>query len=80
MIQLPIDVIPGTHPPRFKWKQKVSTPVGTRVVDGEGPLPPSVEQAVIDLIALAIGQSDQIEQLKKQVEAKQAPSLKSRKG
>lgn len=51
--QLPIDVVPGTNPPRFRWQQTVSTPVGKQTVDHEGNLSPTVEGAVARLIALA---------------------------
>lgn len=53
MIDLPIDVVPGTDLPRFRWRQVLGTPIGQRVVDHEGPLPPSVEGAVAALVALA---------------------------
>lgn len=50
--KLPIDLIPSAlpGPPRFRWQQVVSTPVGDRVVDNEGTLPPTVEVAVTRLI------------------------------
>ena len=52
-IQLPIDVVPGKTPPVFRWRQKVSTPTGDRVVYNEGMLPPNIEKAVADLITQA---------------------------
>lgn len=50
---LPIDVVPGTDPPLFRWRHTVSTPAGPRTVDCGGPLPPSVEGAVRELIGRA---------------------------
>lgn len=52
-MNLPIDVIPGTNPPRFRWKQTVSTPDGTKTVECEGNVPAGVEQALVAVIALA---------------------------
>ena len=51
-MDLPIDVIPGTTPPRFRWKQVVETMDGRQMVDHEGTLPPSVEGAAANLIAM----------------------------
>jgi hypothetical protein len=50
--ELPIDVIPGSNPPKFKWRQKVTSPIGSHELEYEGLLPPAVEYAVIELIAL----------------------------
>jgi hypothetical protein len=55
---LPIDVIPGTKPPIFRWKQTVDTPVGRRTVEQEGRVPPSMEAAVMQVIALAEAAAD----------------------
>lgn len=49
---LPIDVVPGTNPPQFRWRQVVDTIAGKRVVNHEGALPPSVERAVETLIGV----------------------------
>ncbi len=49
-MKLPIDVVPGTNPPKFRWGQSVNTPSGKRMVEYEGPLPPSVEEAVVELV------------------------------
>lgn len=51
-MKLPIDTVPHTRPVRFKWKQTVSGVGGTVTQDCEGYLPPSVESAVVNLIAL----------------------------
>ena len=51
-LKLPIDVVPGSSPPIFRWKHVVHTPWGMSVQDCESSLPPSCEQAVADLIAL----------------------------
>ena len=53
-VRLPIDVVVGPNrTPHFKWTQAVDTPAGKRVVEHEGPLPPTVEVAVARLIAVA---------------------------
>ena len=52
--QLPIDVVPGTVPPKFTWTQIVNDFMGgVREVSQVGGLPVSVERPVADLIALA---------------------------
>lgn len=62
---LPIEQIPNVIPPRFRWKQVVSTPIGTRTIEHEAELPPSLEGAVIQLIGLLRLQDHEIGQLKK---------------
>ena len=52
-MNLPIDVIPGTSPPRFKWSQVVETPNGRQVIEHEGVILPSVEVAIAQLIGTA---------------------------
>ena len=59
---LPIDLIPGTRPPRFRWRQTVTTPAGDRVVNYEGVLPPAAEEAVAQLIALAKTQAKRLDE------------------
>ena len=51
-MNLPIDVVPNTNPPVFRWRQSVSTINGNgiAVVDHEGLLPPSVETSVVLLL------------------------------
>ena len=52
-MNLPIDVIPGTHPPQFRWTQIVEAFGRPReIVPQEGLLPPSLEGAVAELIAM----------------------------
>lgn len=53
MVNLPIDVVPGSRPPSFRWRQTVETPYGCRVVEHVGSLPPTVEEAVKLLISVA---------------------------
>lgn len=50
--QLPIDVIPGTNPPRFRWRLKVDTIAGPKVVESEGLVLPSIESALVELISM----------------------------
>jgi hypothetical protein len=67
LMDLPIDVVPGTTPPRFRWHFVVDTPVGKRCTQQEGSLPPVVEKAVADLIKLAKKLATECEALKKDV-------------
>lgn len=67
-VTLPIDLIPNTSPPQFKWRQTVGTPIGDRTVDHEGTLPPSVEGAVLALIVLAKQQEQEIVGLRRRNE------------
>lgn len=48
-MNLPIDVVPNTNPPLFKWTQVV----GGVVQQCEGMLPPSCESAVAALVKVA---------------------------
>jgi hypothetical protein len=50
MNELPIDVVPGTNPPRFTWKQTVNAIDGKRVIDNNGMLAAGVDFAVQRLI------------------------------
>ena len=52
-MNLPIDIISGTNPPKFRWRYTVDTMNGIVVQDCEGPLPLSVEKAVQLLIEVA---------------------------
>ena len=52
-VRLPIDVVPGTDPPIFKWWQVVDTVVGRDVIKHESMLPPTVEVAVERIISVA---------------------------
>ncbi len=70
-VQLPIDVVPHTHPPKFRWQQSVSTMDGVRTVDCEGPLPPAVEGAVGRLVVLAKQLQKENEELQKQLVSNQ---------
>lgn len=58
---LPIDVVPNTRPPRFRWRQRVKTLAGDKVVENEGALPAWVEGAVAELVALAKGLKKRLE-------------------
>lgn len=71
MNQLPIDVVPNTNPPRFKWRRSVNTMIGKKTVDCDGALPPQVEDSVRDVIALVRDQEREIERLREQVAASQ---------
>ena len=51
--KLPIDLVPDTNPPRFRWRQMVDTPAGYRVIEQEGMLPPSIDRSVEELVKMA---------------------------
>jgi hypothetical protein len=51
-ISLPIDVVPGTNPPRFRWRLTVDTIAGSRTIDQEALLPSQVEKQIVALIKL----------------------------
>lgn len=62
---LPIDLVPGTNPPCFRWRQAVTAPSGEMLmVDHEGTLPQTVEVEVAALIALAKCQQQEIASLR----------------
>lgn len=63
-IKLPIDVVPGVRPLTFHWYQTTRSLGGKRELEHVGPLPPSVEDAVSDLIELAKKQAKEIAELK----------------
>ena len=50
---LPIDLMACTSTPRFRWMHRVDTLAGPSNQVCEGPLPPSVEGAVANLIRMA---------------------------
>lgn len=52
-MRLPINIIPNTNPPIFRWKQVVSTISGSQVIHHEGALPVAVEVAIARLIGIA---------------------------
>lgn len=67
-MQLPIDVIPNSNPPRFKWSQVVETINGRQVVECEGGLPSSVEKSVADLIAMTKTLKEENRQLQERLD------------
>ncbi len=52
-MNLPIDIIQDSNPPRFRWRQTVSALGGPQVVECEGYLDSSVEKSVMALIVVA---------------------------
>jgi hypothetical protein len=52
-MDLPIDVIPNTAPPKFRWKQVVQTPVGEQTVEYQSTLTPTIEVALVKLVGVA---------------------------
>lgn len=67
-MKLPIDIVPNSNPPLFKWQQTFDPTGVRRVVDCDGTLPVSVETAVKELILLAKQQQQEIIGLRKQIE------------
>ena len=53
MDKLPIELIQGSRPPRFRWKRIVDTPDGKRPIECEGCVTASMEDALISLILKA---------------------------
>lgn len=57
-MKLPIDIVPGSCPTRFKWKQIVDIPVDAgapedrRYVEVVQPLPVAIEKPVAELIKI----------------------------
>lgn len=52
VLTLPIDVVPGTSPPVFRWSQVVATPAGPRTSRMEGRLPANIEGAVLAMVQM----------------------------
>ncbi len=52
-MQLPIDIVPNTSPPIFRWGQVVDTIGGKQVVYHQEALSPTVEVALTRLITVA---------------------------
>ena len=70
MFNLPIDVVPGTNPPIFKWRLTIDTVAGPVTSDQEGPLPASVEKSVVLLIQIAKQLIAENEELRNRLEPK----------
>lgn len=68
---LPIEQIPNRTPPRFRWRQRVTTPNGSAVVEHEGSVPLTIEQALQSLIVLCKQQAKHIEELQRDNEGLQ---------
>lgn len=71
MIDLPIDVVPKVHPSdplKFRWRRVTDTVVGRRMIECEGCMPCSSEDAVAALVALAKRQEAEIEELKRKID------------
>lgn len=63
-MNLPIDLVPASRPPVFRWRQLVNSPIGPRSVEHEGQLQASVEDAIISLIGIAKQLSKECAELK----------------
>jgi hypothetical protein len=63
-LQLPIDQVKSTNGiASFKWRQRVTSPIGVTWVEYEGPVPTTLEQALSSLIGIAKQQARVIEKL-----------------
>lgn len=67
-VELPIERVPNTSPPRFRWRQHVEALGGARMVEHEGTVPPTLESALIQLIVLAKQQARDIDNLQRMAE------------
>lgn len=64
-MKLPIQRVPGTTPPKFRYKQTVDLPAGgTQVVQHEGCVSSSMETALCDLLRIAEQLAAENEKLK----------------
>ena len=59
-MKLPIEIIPNTNPPRFKWEQVFDATGNPRIVQCEGVFPASMESAVAALIGYAKARDAQL--------------------
>lgn len=66
-MNLPIDAIPNTNPPMFRWRQVIDTPVGKKTVEHEGLVLPSMEQALAALIGITKQLNQTLEQREEEV-------------
>lgn len=64
-MNLPIDLVPGSSPPKFRWRQTIDTLAGRTVVEHDGMLPPSVEDAVAALIKITKRLAAECEELRR---------------
>jgi hypothetical protein len=67
-MQLPIEQVESANGALlFKWRQRVTSPIGETWVEHTGPLPPTIEAAVSTLIGIAKQQAAENEELRRQV-------------
>lgn len=52
IVKLPIDVIPGSDPPRFAWRRIIDTAGSREVIEMDGMVPVSIEKSLADLVQL----------------------------
>lgn len=70
-MNMPIDVVPGSNPPIFRWRQTVETVSGRTTVNHEGTLAAPVESAIVALIKLAKQLAAENDELRKPQTSKQ---------
>lgn len=66
-MKLPIELVKGSNPPRFVWRQEVSTPVGHSVVIHSETVQPILEGALVELVNIAKEQEKEIVKLRNQI-------------
>lgn len=66
--RLPIEVVPGSRPPKFRWRQRVTTPGGVQWVEHEGVLPATLEDALVLLVDIARHSTSLEDHLRKRAE------------
>lgn len=70
MKTLPIEIVPRTNPPMFRWRQTIKGMDGiTRTFHHEGRTIPSLEDSLEELVKMFKKQQDEIESLKRDNEA-----------
>jgi hypothetical protein len=63
-VELPIQLVSKVPSMKFKWRQTVTTPLGTHSVEHIGSVPLPLQGALVDLILLAGVQAKELEKLR----------------
>lgn len=53
-MKLPIELIPNTDPPKFKWTRRSDSIIGEVEATHEGSVPSHLEEALVALIRLTV--------------------------
>lgn len=68
-MKLPIDIVPGTNPPQFKWSMIVDMPGGPKTIEFQECIPSYLEKAVETLIDITKQQQLELVSLREQVQS-----------